>query len=84
MHFLHKTFPGTSDKISHCAKFHSSCCLISRLPKSDLYETTEDSPPLDIVLKEDERCIFSGKYVDSYRIQYCVGRAIIHIQTVSC
>ena len=24
MHFLHKTFPGTIDKISHCAKFHSS------------------------------------------------------------
>ena len=29
MHFLHKTFPGTSDKIFHCAKFHSSICLIS-------------------------------------------------------
>ena len=29
MHFLHKTFPGTSDKISHSAKVHSSSCLIS-------------------------------------------------------
>ena len=29
MHFLHKTFPGTSNKISHCAKFHGSSCLIS-------------------------------------------------------
>ena len=46
MHFLHKTFPGTSDKISHCAKFYSSSCLISWLPKSDLCETTEGSPPL--------------------------------------
>ena len=33
MHFLHKTFPGTIDKISQCAKFHSSSCLISWLPK---------------------------------------------------
>ena len=46
MHFLHKTFPGASDKISHCAKFYSSSCLISWLPKSDLCETTEGSPPL--------------------------------------
>ncbi len=46
MHFLHKTFPGTSDKISGCAKFHGSSCLISWLPKSDLCETTEHSPPL--------------------------------------
>ena len=46
MHFLHKTFPGASDKISHCAKFHGSSCLISRLPKSGLCETTERSPPL--------------------------------------
>ena len=29
MHFLHKSFPGTSDKIYHCAKFHSSSCLFS-------------------------------------------------------
>ena len=34
IHFLHKTFPGTSDKISRYAKFHSSSCLISWLPKS--------------------------------------------------
>ena len=27
--FFHKTFPGTSKKISHCAKFQSSSCLIS-------------------------------------------------------
>ena len=33
MHFLYKTFPGTIDKISHCAKFHSSSCLVSWLPK---------------------------------------------------
>ena len=33
MHFLHKTFPGTIDKISHCAKLHSSSCLVSWLPK---------------------------------------------------
>ena len=46
MHFLHKTFPGTSNKISHCAKFYCSICLICRLPKSDLCETTECSPPL--------------------------------------
>ena len=51
MHFLHKTFPGTSDKISHCAKFHSSSWLISWLPKSDLCETTERSPPLDLCLQ---------------------------------
>ena len=31
MHFLHKTFPGTIDKIYHCAKFHSSSCLVSWL-----------------------------------------------------
>ena len=46
MHFLHKTFPGISDKISHCSKFHGSSCLISWLPKFDLCETTECSPPL--------------------------------------
>ena len=46
MHILHKTFPGTFDKTSHCAKFHSSGCLISCLPKTDLCETTECSPPL--------------------------------------
>ena len=46
VHFLHKTFPATSDKISHCAKFHSSSCLISWLQKSDLCELTEQSPPL--------------------------------------
>ena len=46
MHFLHKTFPGTSDKIIHCAKFHSSSCLISWLSKSDSCETPEWSPPL--------------------------------------
>ena len=28
LHFLHKTFPGTNGKISHCAKFHSYSCLI--------------------------------------------------------
>ena len=33
MHFLYKTSPGTIDKISHCAKFHSSSCLVSWLPK---------------------------------------------------
>ena len=33
MHFLHKTFPGTIDKISHCAKFHTSSYLVSWLPK---------------------------------------------------
>ena len=49
MHFLHKTFPGVSDKISHCAKLHSSSCLIYWLPKSDLCETTECSPPLQII-----------------------------------
>ena len=32
MHLFHKTFQGTSDKISHCAKLHSSSCLISWLP----------------------------------------------------
>ena len=30
----------------HCAKFHSSGCLISWLPKTDLCETTECCPPL--------------------------------------
>ena len=29
MHFLHKTFPGPINKISHWAKFHSSRCLVS-------------------------------------------------------
>ena len=38
--------PGTIDKTSHCAKFHISSCLISWLPKTDLCETTECSPPL--------------------------------------
>ena len=33
MHFLHKTYPGTSDNISHCSKFQNSGCLISWLPK---------------------------------------------------
>ena len=33
MHFLHKTFHGTSNNISCCAKFHSSSFLISWLPK---------------------------------------------------
>ena len=33
MHFLHKTFPGTSNNISRCARFHSSSCLISWMPK---------------------------------------------------
>ena len=33
MHFLYKTFPGTIDKIFYCAKFHSSSCLVSWLPK---------------------------------------------------
>ena len=41
MHFIYNTFPGTSDKISHSAKFHSSSCLISWPPKSGLCETTE-------------------------------------------
>ena len=45
-HFLHKTFPGTTNKTSHCAKFHNSSCLISWLTKTDLCETTECSPPL--------------------------------------
>ena len=27
MLFLYKTFPGTSDKIFYCAKFHSSIVL---------------------------------------------------------
>ena len=47
MHFLHKTFPGTTGETSHCAKFQSSSCLISWLPKTDLCETTGCSPPLD-------------------------------------
>ena len=51
MHFLHITFPGTNSKISHCAKFHSSSCLISGLPKYDLCETTECSPPLCFRMK---------------------------------
>ena len=34
MHFLHKTFPGTSNKIFHRAKFHSSSCLVTWLPKT--------------------------------------------------
>ena len=46
MYFLHKTFPGNSDKTYHCAKFHSFSCLISVLPKTDLCETTECSPSL--------------------------------------
>ena len=46
MHFLLKTFPGTSDETSHCAKFHSSSCLNSWLPKNDLCETKECSSPL--------------------------------------
>ena len=56
MHFLHITFPGTIIKISHCTKFHSSSCLISWLPKSDLCETTEGIPPLceDNILRERE------------------------------
>ena len=29
LHFLHKTFPGNIDKISHCAKFHCSSCFVS-------------------------------------------------------
>ena len=33
MQFLHKTFPGTIKKNSHCAKFHSSPCVVSCLPK---------------------------------------------------
>ena len=33
IHFLHNIFPGTSDKISCCAKFHSSSCLSSWFPK---------------------------------------------------
>ena len=36
MHFLHKTFRGTIDRISHCAKFHSSSCLIPDCQKSGL------------------------------------------------
>ena len=48
MHFLHKIFPGTYYKTSHCAKFHSSSCLISWLPKTELCETIECSPPLHI------------------------------------
>ena len=46
VHFLHKTFPGTTDETSHCPKFHSSSCLISWLPKTDLCETTGCSLPL--------------------------------------
>ena len=46
MHFLHKTFPGTTDETYHCAKFHSSIRLISWLPKTDLWETTGCSYPL--------------------------------------
>ena len=49
MHFLHKTFPGTTDETSHCAMFHSSCCLISWFPKTDLCETTGCSPPLPAI-----------------------------------
>ena len=33
MHFCHKTFPGTSNNISHRTKFQGSGCLISWLPK---------------------------------------------------
>ena len=33
MHFCHKTFPGTSNNISHRAKFQGPGCLISWLPK---------------------------------------------------
>ena len=33
MHFLHKTIPGTSNNIAPCAKFYSSSCLVSWLPK---------------------------------------------------
>ena len=35
MHFLHKTFPGTSYKISHCKMFHSSNGPISWLSKKN-------------------------------------------------
>ena len=49
MHFLHITFPGTIDKISHRTKFHSSSCLISWLAKLDLCETTERSPPFFLI-----------------------------------
>ena len=33
MDYLHKTFPGTRDKICYCVKFQSSSCLISWLLK---------------------------------------------------
>ena len=46
MHFLYKTFPGTSEKTSHCAKLHIYSCLIYWLPKTGLCEITECSPPL--------------------------------------
>ena len=46
MHFLHKTFPCTTDETSHGAKFHSSSCLISWLPETDLCKTTWCSPRL--------------------------------------
>ena len=56
MHFLHKTFPGTIDKISHCAKFHNFSCLVSWLPKARSYslanwETTFFSPHLALLNK---------------------------------
>ena len=46
MNFFHKTFPGTTNETSDNAKFHSSCCLISWLPKTELCEITGCSPPL--------------------------------------
>ena len=60
MHFLHKTFPGTTDKTYHCAKFHSSSCLFSWMPKTDLCETTGCSPHLLSII---------GKHCDSEESQ---------------
>ena len=50
MLFLHKTFPGTTDETSHYAKFHSSSCLTSWLPKTDWCETTWCSPPPPLLI----------------------------------
>ena len=46
MKFLHKTFPGTSDKICQCAKFHSSGCIIFGLPNLTYVKQQKVALPL--------------------------------------
>ena len=89
LHFLHKSFPGTSDKISHCAKFHSSSCLISWLPKSNLYETTEPRPPLCMLWsayceKHTEKCILWNAYREMHTKKCLLQNAYWEMDTVKC